>query len=590
MGTVGACSVSELRSLTVKDIQDLGSAMLVTVPKQRTNGIRKFTITDYFYQICKKYANLRPTNVESTSFFMTIRNGKCIVQNIGINTFRAMGKAIAKFLKLPNPEEYTGHSFRRSSSALLLGESKINNGHIDSDSNSLTFEEKLKPDNFHLKVDNMDVCEETLDISIKEEPMTDEDEITEAAVLSEKSKQRYEAVYKTFMDWRNGKGITTFSESVFLDYFGEVIEKYSPSSLWSLYSMLRCTLSANNNVCIEKYAKLRALLKQINAGYQRKQSKTFSQEEINKFISEAPDDVYLAVKVASIIAILGACKMQELHSLTIQNIELLDSAMLVTIPETATKHPRKFIITDHFYTVCKQYIDIRPANAESASLFLCYQNGKCILKNMGIHTFGAMGRQIATFLNLPNPHNYTGASFRKSTTLKNQESASTLKIATITKNESMDTDGESDDRSDIASVKDDIMECDSAIEASPIKSLPEKSKKRYEIVYMDFMDWRSRKNIASFNENVCLHYFKDLAETYTPSSMWTRYSMLRSTLSLNHNINLETYSKLREFLKCKSEGYEGKKMKAFSPEEVSKFLDEAPDDTYLAAKVEASHE
>ncbi|CAH1383311.1 unnamed protein product, partial [Tenebrio molitor] len=31
-----------------------------------------------------------------------------------------MGKAIAAFLKLPNPEQYSGHSFRRSSVTILV--------------------------------------------------------------------------------------------------------------------------------------------------------------------------------------------------------------------------------------------------------------------------------------------------------------------------------------------------------------------------------------------------------------------------------------------------------------------------------------
>lgn len=48
---------------------------------------------------------------------------------------------------------------------------------------------------------------------------------------------------------------------------------------------------------------------------------------------------------------------------------------------------------------------------------------------------------------------------------------------------------------------------------------------------------------------------------------------------------MERHTKLKAFLKTKSLGYKAKKFKVFTQEEVSKFITEAPDETYLAAKV-----
>lgn len=117
---MGACRTQELHSMTVEDLQDLGSAFLVTIPKTKTKVVRKFTITDKYYQICKKYADLRPKNLELKSFFINYQKGRCTTQKIGINKLGAMGKEIAKFLKLSNPNLYTGHCFRRSSATLLV--------------------------------------------------------------------------------------------------------------------------------------------------------------------------------------------------------------------------------------------------------------------------------------------------------------------------------------------------------------------------------------------------------------------------------------------------------------------------------------
>jgi cyclophilin family peptidyl-prolyl cis-trans isomerase len=74
---------------------------------------------DNFYHIYKKYAILRPNNVSTTRFFFNYRHGRCSQQVIGINSFGSMPKTVALFLKLKDPEYYTGHTFRRTSATLL---------------------------------------------------------------------------------------------------------------------------------------------------------------------------------------------------------------------------------------------------------------------------------------------------------------------------------------------------------------------------------------------------------------------------------------------------------------------------------------
>lgn len=118
MGVMGACRSNELYEMKITHLQDLGSAFLVNVPNTKTKICRKFTVTDNFYKICQTY--LRLSHVTSDTFFLNFQNGKCTTQRIGINKFTKMGKDIAAFLKLPNPEQYSGHSFRRSSATILV--------------------------------------------------------------------------------------------------------------------------------------------------------------------------------------------------------------------------------------------------------------------------------------------------------------------------------------------------------------------------------------------------------------------------------------------------------------------------------------
>lgn len=61
--------------------------------------------------------------------------------------------------------------------------------------------------------------------------------------------------------------------------------------------------------------------------------------------------------------------------------------------------------------------------------------------------------------------------------------------------------------------------------------------------------------------------------------------MLKSTVKLNDRTDIGTYSNLITFLKQNSENYIPKKSRILSPENIEKFLHEAPDYTYLAMKV-----
>lgn len=124
-----------------------------------------------------------------------------------------------------------------------------------------------------------------------------------------------------------------------------------------------------------------------------------------------------------------------------------------------------------------------------------------------------------------------------------------------------------------------------AAEETSINLLPKKSRQKYEKVYKDFLNWRCAKNTSSFSENVLLAYFSELSNKFKCSSLWSIYSMLRSTINLHNGVKIEEYSKLRTFLKRKTEGHIAKKSKTFSSEQINIFINDAPDEIYLAIKV-----
>jgi hypothetical protein len=86
---------------------------------------RRFTITDEgcSFQPCvlyRKYAAFRPRQADQLRFFLTYRNGKCISLNVGQHTIGGVPKKIATYLRLQEPELYTGHSFRRSAATMVV--------------------------------------------------------------------------------------------------------------------------------------------------------------------------------------------------------------------------------------------------------------------------------------------------------------------------------------------------------------------------------------------------------------------------------------------------------------------------------------
>lgn len=128
----------------------------------------------------------------------------------------------------------------------------------------------------------------------------------------------------------------------------------------------------------------------------------------------------------------------------------------------------------------------------------------------------------------------------------------------------------------------------SILEAANVASLnlvPEKSKQKYTLSYNLFMEWCKEQKTSSCSENVLIAYFGNISSKFKSSTLWSQYSMLKTMLNINKGVDISNYSKLRAFLKRKSDGYRARKSKVFTTNEIDKFIKEAPDSIYLLAKV-----
>jgi integrase len=231
------------------------------------------------------------------------------------------------------------------------------------------------------------------------------DEIERAAgvalgsLLPAKSGDRYNLSFQQFMKWCEINGVQDISENVLLAYFQQrsTVLK-SPSSLWSEYSMLKMTLSLNRNQDISKFTKLKMFLKRKNQGFVPKKSKIFSKEEIEKFLVEAPNQIYLMMKVVTIMGVAGACRGDELHKMKLKDVECdKENVAVVNIKESKNNMLRRFVVSNSadsqvdYLKLLRDYIKLRPRNAQDERLFYRYERGRCVNQVVGKHTIATHG-------------------------------------------------------------------------------------------------------------------------------------------------------------------------------------------------------
>lgn len=105
-GIFGELNATDLTKVTVGNIEKHGELLLVRISDEKP---RSFVITGKYYAVVEKYAALRSPNTADDRFFVNYRSEKCTVQLIGKNKFSKMAQRIATYLKLPEPNCYTGY-------------------------------------------------------------------------------------------------------------------------------------------------------------------------------------------------------------------------------------------------------------------------------------------------------------------------------------------------------------------------------------------------------------------------------------------------------------------------------------------------
>ncbi|XP_074037660.1 uncharacterized protein [Leptinotarsa decemlineata] len=158
------------------------------------------------------------------------------------------------------------------------------------------------------------------------------------------------------------------TETVFLAYFQELSETYSPNSLWTKWSMLKSMVTIHEKRDITKFNELQAFLKRKSKSYKPKKSAVLSPKDVIRFLKDAPNDIHLLHKVVLIMGYFGGCRSQELLNMKISDIEDRDSVMVVNVPESKTGVSKKFTVVDEkefsALPLLRLYMSLRPKGIE----------------------------------------------------------------------------------------------------------------------------------------------------------------------------------------------------------------------------------
>ncbi|KAL7303487.1 hypothetical protein TKK_0003654 [Trichogramma kaykai] len=196
-----------------------------------------------------------------------------------------------------------------------------------------------------------------------------------------------------------------------------------------MWSMLRSTLSTNENIDIRQFQRLKNFIKNNSKGYKPKKSEVFQWSHIMKFINDAPDEKYFAHKLTLIFGICGTLRCDEMIKLRVDDVKDLNNNMyLVAIRENKNDYAGQFIIGKLFYKIVKKYISIRPKEYSSERFFVQYHNGKCTRQPIGKHWIGQVPYNVAVFLKLDQPKKYTGHCTRRTSASLLSESGATMQM------------------------------------------------------------------------------------------------------------------------------------------------------------------
>lgn len=241
-----------------------------------------------------------------------------------------------------------------------------------------------------------------------------------------KSQAKYEKAWSEFYNYAKFESEPT--EETFIRYFDYLknTRNYASSTMWSIYSMLNHKTQLLFGKKLQTlYPRLTMLLKSFESGYVRKKSNIFTKDEINKFLTSAPDSgEFIHIKAGIVLGFCGGLRCADLISIQNSDFEFNEvSGMWVSYcvsKQRGEEIKNKFNVPLEYCEYLERFDHaLHNAGVAEGRIFKAYRcrkdgSGYYTRQVMGIHQLRKFTFKVAEYLKLPNPASYTGHALRRS--------------------------------------------------------------------------------------------------------------------------------------------------------------------------------
>lgn len=249
-----------------------------------------------------------------------------------------------------------------------------------------------------------------------------------SALAPNKTAKRYDGRWQELLTYTNQDGSRKPTEEELIQFFDHLKndKKMLASTIWCIYSMINHKMQLLFGEKLQVYPRVTMLLKSFEAGYTRKTAGQFSKEQIQEFLTNAPNTgKFIHIKAAIVLCFCGGLRCAELVLLNASDFEFNDTTgMWVSYSVSKQRGEtikNKFNVPLEYCQYLENYDNVlTEAKLGEGRIFKTFRirqngNGYYVNQPMGKHVLAKFPEQMATFLGLPNPTSYTGHSLRRST-------------------------------------------------------------------------------------------------------------------------------------------------------------------------------
>lgn len=241
------------------------------------------------------------------------------------------------------------------------------------------------------------------------------DNPTKRALFDFKSLAVYQKWLDKYVSWFLKSSFDSHCSNAVLDFLVSLETDYAASSMWQCFSCLSKWFLVCLNIDLDENLLIKDFMKKCSKIHLPKKSPTFSKEDVDKFLAEAPED-FLVVKCAIVVGLFGLSRISELVDLFFEDVTISDESFSFLIRKSKTDQAKKgfsFVVVPPYASHIKNYYSLFSPNQRVGRFFRKIENFKPTKKVIGKNILCTYPAKVALFLGFPDSGSYTGHCLRR---------------------------------------------------------------------------------------------------------------------------------------------------------------------------------